>query len=50
MAIAVKRGLELAPEKGAKVLFLSLVCTIFNQYQSFEHQGDDFQTLLLALL
>ena len=50
MAIAVKRGLALAPEKGAKVVLLSPACASFDQYQSFEHRGDDFRALSLALL
>ena len=50
MAIAVKRGLELAPEKEAKVVLLSPACASFDQYQSFEHRGDDFRALSLALL
>jgi UDP-N-acetylmuramoylalanine--D-glutamate ligase len=50
MAIAVKRGLALAPEKGAKVVLLSPACASFDQYQSFEQRGDDFRSLSLALL
>jgi UDP-N-acetylmuramoylalanine--D-glutamate ligase len=50
MAIAVRRGLELAPEKGAKVVLLSPACASFDQYQSFEHRGDDFRVLSLALI
>jgi UDP-N-acetylmuramoylalanine-D-glutamate ligase len=42
--------LQLAPEKGAKVLFLSPVCAIFEQYQRFGHRGDDFRALSLVLL
>jgi len=50
MANAVKRGLELAPKKGAKVVLLSPACASFDQYQSFEHRGDDFRALSLALV
>jgi UDP-N-acetylmuramoylalanine--D-glutamate ligase len=42
--------LELTPEKGAKVVLLSPACAIFDQYQRFEHRGDDFRALSLALL
>jgi UDP-N-acetylmuramoylalanine--D-glutamate ligase len=49
MARAVKRGLELAPQKAAKVVLLSPACASFDQYQSFEHRGDDFRQLCLAL-
>lgn len=49
-AIAVKRGLELDPKKVAKVMLLSPVCANFDQCQSFEHRGDDFRALSLALL
>jgi UDP-N-acetylmuramoylalanine--D-glutamate ligase len=41
--------LELAPQKAAKVVLLSPACASFDQYQSFEHRGDDFRQLCLAL-
>ncbi|MEB3311706.1 MAG: UDP-N-acetylmuramoyl-L-alanine--D-glutamate ligase [Snowella sp.] len=50
MANAVKRGAELAPQKGAKVVLLSPACASFDQYQSFEHRGDDFRALALTLV
>lgn len=46
---AVKRGLELAKQKGAKVVLLSPACASFDQYQSFEHRGDHFRQLCLQL-
>jgi UDP-N-acetylmuramoylalanine--D-glutamate ligase len=42
--------LELAPEKDAKVVLLSPACASFDQYQSFEHRGDDFRALALSLV
>ncbi|MBF2020778.1 MAG: UDP-N-acetylmuramoyl-L-alanine--D-glutamate ligase [Hydrococcus sp. C42_A2020_068] len=49
MENAVKRGLELAKQKGAKVVLLSPACASFDQYQSFEHRGDHFRQLCLQL-
>ncbi|MFM7580771.1 MAG: UDP-N-acetylmuramoyl-L-alanine--D-glutamate ligase, partial [Microcystaceae cyanobacterium] len=46
---AVKRGLELAPQLKAKVVLLSPACASFDQYKSFEHRGDHFRELCLAL-
>lgn len=46
---AVKQGLVLAQEKGAKVVLLSPACASFDQYQSFEHRGDHFRELCLSL-
>ena len=46
---AVKRGLELARQKAAKVVLLSPACASFDQYQSFEHRGEHFRQLCLHL-
>lgn len=46
---AVRRSLELAPQKGAKVVLLSPACASFDQYQSFEQRGDHFRQLCLQL-
>ena len=50
MAKAVERSLALAPLKGAKVVLLSPACASFDQYQSFEHRGEDFRQCCLAWL
>jgi UDP-N-acetylmuramoylalanine--D-glutamate ligase len=50
MARAVARGAELAQEQGVKVVLLSPACASFDQYQSFEHRGDDFRQLCQKLL
>ena len=44
----VRVAYELAKE-GDTVL-LSPACASFDQYQSFEHRGDDFRALSLALV
>jgi UDP-N-acetylmuramoylalanine--D-glutamate ligase len=49
MAKAVERGRVLAQETGAKVVLLSPACASFDQYQSFEHRGDDFRCLVEQL-
>ncbi|HBE21558.1 MAG TPA: UDP-N-acetylmuramoyl-L-alanine--D-glutamate ligase [Cyanobacteria bacterium UBA11149] len=50
MAKAVPRSFELAQEYNASVVLLSPACASFDQYQSFEHRGDDFRQLCLELL
>lgn len=50
MAQAVPRAAELAQDYGANVVLLSPACASFDQYQSFEHRGDDFRQLCLNLL
>jgi UDP-N-acetylmuramoylalanine--D-glutamate ligase len=49
MERAVVRGAELAQERGAKVVLLSPACASFDQYQSFEHRGEDFRQLCQRL-
>ncbi len=50
MARAVPRAAELAQEHDARVVLLSPACASFDQYQSFEHRGDDFRQLCQQLL
>jgi UDP-N-acetylmuramoylalanine--D-glutamate ligase len=45
MANAVPRAAKLAQEYSAPVVLLSPACASFDQYQSFEHRGDDFRQL-----
>jgi UDP-N-acetylmuramoylalanine--D-glutamate ligase len=45
MANAVTRAPELAQQYQAKVVLLSPACASFDQYNSFEHRGDDFRQL-----
>ena len=49
MANAVTRAPELARQYQAKVVLLSPACASFDQYNSFEHRGDDFRQLCQAL-
>jgi UDP-N-acetylmuramoylalanine--D-glutamate ligase len=49
MANAVMRSIELARQYQAKVVLLSPACASFDQYNSFEHRGDDFRQLCQAL-
>jgi UDP-N-acetylmuramoylalanine--D-glutamate ligase len=50
MARAVPRAAELAQQYDARVVLLSPACASFDQYQSFEHRGDDFRQLCQQLL
>ncbi|MBE9125230.1 MULTISPECIES: UDP-N-acetylmuramoyl-L-alanine--D-glutamate ligase [unclassified Coleofasciculus] len=50
LALAVPRATELAQQYQARVVLLSPACASFDQYQSFEHRGDDFRQLCLELL
>lgn len=50
MAQAVPRAAKLAQDYGARVVLLSPACASFDQYQSFEHRGDDFRQLCLNVL
>jgi UDP-N-acetylmuramoylalanine--D-glutamate ligase len=50
MAQAVPRAAELAQQYDALVVLLSPACASFDQYQSFEHRGDDFRKLCLEHL
>jgi UDP-N-acetylmuramoylalanine--D-glutamate ligase len=45
MTNAVTRSSELAKQYQAKVVLLSPACASFDQYNSFEHRGDDFRQL-----
>jgi len=45
MAQAVPRAAALAQQYNARVVLLSPACASFDQYQSFEHRGDDFRQL-----
>ncbi|NES19161.1 MAG: UDP-N-acetylmuramoyl-L-alanine--D-glutamate ligase [Symploca sp. SIO3E6] len=45
MARAVPRAAELAQQYHANIVLLSPACASFDQYQSFEHRGDDFRQL-----
>ncbi len=50
MSNAVMRSIELAKQHQAKVVLLSPACASFDQYNSFEHRGDDFRELCQALI
>ncbi|MCP2729606.1 UDP-N-acetylmuramoyl-L-alanine--D-glutamate ligase [Limnofasciculus baicalensis] len=50
MANAVATSVKIAQEYNASVVLLSPACASFDQYQSFEHRGDDFRQLCLELL
>ena len=49
MARAVPRAAELAQQYHARVVLLSPACASFDQYQSFEHRGDDFRQVCWEL-
>lgn len=49
MTNAVPRAAILAQKYQAKVVLLSPACASFDQYQSFEHRGDDFRQICLQL-
>ncbi|MGC1394926.1 MAG: UDP-N-acetylmuramoyl-L-alanine--D-glutamate ligase [Coleofasciculaceae cyanobacterium] len=46
---AVPRAAQLAQKYQAKVVLLSPACASFDQYQSFEHRGDDFRQICWEL-
>ncbi|MEA5468910.1 UDP-N-acetylmuramoyl-L-alanine--D-glutamate ligase [Spirulina sp. 06S082] len=46
---AVMRGFELAKQHNISTVLLSPACASFDQYQSFEHRGDHFRELCLAM-
>ncbi|MEM9539469.1 MAG: UDP-N-acetylmuramoyl-L-alanine--D-glutamate ligase [Cyanobacteria bacterium P01_E01_bin.42] len=46
---AVMRGFELAKQHDISTVLLSPACASFDQYRSFEHRGDHFRELCLAL-
>ena len=46
---AVERGAELAIAAGVPHVLLSPACASFDQYTTFEHRGDHFRQLCLAL-
>jgi len=50
MARAVPRAAVLAQQYDARVVLLSPACASFDQYQSFEHRGEDFRQLCQQLL
>jgi UDP-N-acetylmuramoylalanine--D-glutamate ligase len=50
MERAVERSLTAAIAVGAACVLLSPACASFDQYQSFEHRGDDFRQRCLALI
>jgi UDP-N-acetylmuramoylalanine--D-glutamate ligase len=49
MANAVTRSSQLAKQHQAQVVLLSPACASFDQYNSFEHRGDDFRQLCQIL-
>jgi UDP-N-acetylmuramoylalanine--D-glutamate ligase len=50
MKKAVPRAAQIAQKYQAKVVLLSPACASFDQYQSFEHRGDDFRQICLEIL
>ena len=50
MAKAIPRAAQLAQDYNAHVVLLSPACASFDQYQSFEHRGDDFRQLCQQLV
>lgn len=49
MDIAVTKAYQLAQTYQAQVVLLSPACASYDQYRSFEHRGDHFRQLCLAL-
>lgn len=50
MTNAVSKAAELAQKYEARVVLLSPACASFDQYQSFEHRGDDFRQICGEML
>ncbi|HEY9600744.1 MAG TPA: UDP-N-acetylmuramoyl-L-alanine--D-glutamate ligase [Allocoleopsis sp.] len=50
MTNAVPRAAQLAQQYDARVVLLSPACASFDQYQSFEHRGEDFRQLCQQVL
>ncbi len=49
MEEAVGKAAQIVKQKDIRVVLLSPACASFDQYQSFEHRGDDFRQLCQTL-